>query len=193
MTMRKLKLQVQMTVDGFIAGPNGEMDWVNPNWDDDLNQYVGGLMATVDLIVLGRVLAQGFIPYWASVATDAENPEQASGKLFTETPKIVFTKTLDSAEWQSTALAKGALVDEVTQLKAQDGQDIIAYGGATFVSALIKNRLVDELNLFVNPVAIGSGMPIFAELESNLALQLVESKGFECGIVVLKYKSAAPA
>jgi dihydrofolate reductase len=193
MTMRKLKLQVQMTVDGFMAGPNGEMDWVNPNWDDNLNRYVDDLTASVDLIVLGRVLAQGFIPYWASVAADVENPEQSSGKLFTETPKIVFTKTLDSAEWQNTALAKGLLVDEITRLKAKGGKDIIAYGGATFVSALIKSRLVDELNLFVNPVAIGSGMPIFAELESNLALQLVESKGFECGIVVLKYKSVAPA
>ncbi|MCA9980131.1 MAG: dihydrofolate reductase family protein [Anaerolineales bacterium] len=188
--MRKLKLQVQMTVDGFMAGPNGEMDWVNSNWDDNLNRYVGDLTASVDLIVLGRGLAEGFIPYWASVAADAENPEQSSGKLFTNTPKIVFTKTLEASEWQNTALAKGSLVDEIMRLKAQDGQDIIAYGGVTFVSALVKNRLVDELNLFVNPVAIGSGMPIFADLETKLALQLVESKGFECGIVLLKYKSA---
>jgi dihydrofolate reductase len=90
MTMRKLKLQVQMTVDGFMAGPNGEMDWVNPNWDENLNRYVDDLTASVDLILLGRVLAQGFIPYWASVAADAENPERAAGKTFTETSKDCF-------------------------------------------------------------------------------------------------------
>lgn len=185
--MRKLKLQVQMTVDGYIAGPNGEMDFMVWNWDDELNQYVQAITDQVDCIVLGRKLAEGFIPYWAGVAADADNPEFTSGKQFTDTHKVVFTKTLDKPEWANTVLATGDLVNEITQLKRQEGNDIIAYGGATFVSALIKHGLIDEYHLFINPAAIGNGMPIFRALDHKQHLTLVNSKAFDCGIVVLHY------
>jgi dihydrofolate reductase len=134
--MRKLKLQVQMTVDGFIAGPNGEMDFMVWNWDDELKQYVTALTEPVDCIVLGRKLAEGFIPYWAGVAANPDDPQFTAGKKFTDTHKVVFSKTLDKSEWDNTDLAKGNLVDEITKLKNQEGKDIIAYGGASFVSAL---------------------------------------------------------
>jgi dihydrofolate reductase len=186
--MRKLKLQVQMTVDGYIAGPNGEMDWITFNWDDELKNYVTALTEPVDCIVLGRKLAQGFIPHWASVAADPDHEEYTAGIKFTDTPKVVFSKTLDESEWDNTVLAKGDLVDEITKLKNQAGQDIIAYGGATFVSNLIKHGLIDELHLFVNPTAIGNGMAIFEELDSKQKLRLVKSIPFDCGIVVLNYE-----
>lgn len=186
--MRKLKLQVQMTVDGYIAGPNGEMDFMVWNWDDELKQYVTDITEPVDCIILGRKLAEGFIPYWATVAANLDAPELTAGKKFTDTPKVVFTKTLDKSEWDNTVLAKGDLVDEITNLKKQDGKDIIAYGGATFVSALIKHRLIDEFHLFINPTAIGNGMTIFKELDSKQDLTLVKSISFDCGIVVLNYE-----
>ena len=180
--MRKLKLQVQMSVDGYIAGPNGEMDWTNRNWDDELKSYVGEITEPVDCIVLGRKLAQGFIPYWAS------NPQAEGADKFNTTQKVVFTKTLDRSEWDNTVLAKGDLVDEITNLKKQAGKDIIAYGGATFVSALIKHGLIDEFHLFINPTAIGAGMSIFKELESQQNLTLKKSPAFACGNVVLCYE-----
>lgn len=186
--MRKLKLQVQMTVDGYIAGPNGEMGWMAFNWDDELKQYVTDLTKTVDCIILGRKLAEGFIPHWAGVAADPDNPEVSSGKKFTDTPKVVFTKTLDKSGWDNTVLAKGDLVEEITNLKNQEGQDIIAYGGATFVSALIQHGLIDEFHLFINPAAIGNGMTIFKELDHKQDLTLVKSIPFDCGIVVLNYE-----
>jgi dihydrofolate reductase len=186
--MRKLKLQVQMTVDGYIAGPKGEMDWMVWNWDEELNQYVNDLTQPVDCIILGRKLAEGFIPYWASVAENTEDPQFTAGKKFTDTNKVVFTKTLDKSEWANTVLAKGDLIDEITTLKKQDGKDIIAYGGASFVSALIKHGLIDELHLFVNPTAIGNGMTIFKELNSRQDLKLVKSASFNCGIVALCYQ-----
>lgn len=186
--MRKLKLQVQMTVDGYIAGPNGELDFMVWNWDDELKQYVEDITEPVDCIVLGRKLAEGFIPHWASVAADPDGEDFPTGKKFTDTHKVVFTKTLNQPDWKNTVLAKGDLVDEISQLKKQDGQDIIAYGGATFVSALIKHGLIDEFHLFVNPIAIGNGMPIFKELDSKQNLTLVKVKSFECGIVVLNYE-----
>lgn len=186
--MRKLKLQVQMTVDGYIAGPNGEMDWTTFNWDNELKKYVNEITEPVDCIVLGRKLAEGFIPYWATVAANPDDPEFTSGKKFTGTHKVVFTKTLDKPKWDNTVLAKGDLVHEITQLKKQDGNDIIAYGGATFVSALIKQGLIDEFHLFINPTAIGNGMTIFKELDSKQDLTLVKSTSFDCGIVVLNYE-----
>ena len=180
--MRKLKLQVQMTADGFIAGLNGEMDWIVWNWDDELKKYVTDITEPVDCIVLGRKLAEGFIPHWAS------NPEQEGADKMNSTKKVVFTKTIDKSEWDNTVLAKGDLADEINNLKKQDGKDIIAYGGAAFVSALIKQGLIDEFHLFINPTAIGNGMTIFKELDSKQNLTLVKSISFECGIVVLNYK-----
>ena len=186
--MRKLKLQVQMTVDGYIAGPNGEMDWMTLPWSEDINQYVSEITDPVDTIVLGRKLAQGFIPYWTTVAANPDDPEFSSGKKFTDTHKVVFTHTLVKSEWSNTVLAKGNLVDEITRLKKQDGKDIIAYGGAIFVSALIQHRLIDEFHLFINPTAIGNGMTIFDRLDRKQNLKFVKSSSFDCGIVVLNYE-----
>ena len=186
--MRKLKLQVQMSIDGYIAGPNGEMDWMIFNWDDGLNNHVKELTEPVDCIVLGRKLAEGFIPYWAGIAANPEDPQYEAGKKFTDTPKVVFTKTLCKSEWNNTILAYANIVDEINDLKNQDGGDIIAYGGATFVSSLIKSGLIDEFHLFINPTANGIGMPIFEALESRLDLKLIKSTVFTCGIVVLHYE-----
>ncbi len=186
--MRKLKLQVQISVDGFVAGPHGEMDWVTFEWDEEINQYVQAITDPVGCIVLGRKLAEGFIPHWASVAADRDHPEFAAGQKFSETPKVVFTRTLDRSPWANTVLAKGDLVDEITRLKDQAGGDIIAYGGASFVSALIQHGLIDEYHLFVNPVALGKGMPIFKALNGSRPFVLETSKSFPCGIVLVRYR-----
>jgi dihydrofolate reductase len=186
--MRKLKLQVQMTVDGYVGGPNGETDWVTLLWTEDINKYVQEITDPVDCIILGRKLAEGFIPHWATVAANPDDPQFASGKQFTDIPKVVFTKTLNKSKWDNTVLAKGNFVDEITRLKKQSGKDIIAYGGATFVSALIKHSLIDEFHLFINPTAIGNGMSIFKEFDSKKNLRLVKSTSFDCGIVVLHYE-----
>ena len=180
--MRKLKLQVQMTVDGYIAGTNGEMDWAVRDWDNELKKYVAEITEPVDCIILGRKLAQGFIPYWAS------HPEEEGADKFNGIKKVVFTKTLEKSEWDDTVLAKGSLLEEIARLKKQDGEDIMAYGGAAFVSALIKHGLIDEFHLFVNPTAIGNGMSIFKELDKKQNLMLVRSTSFDCGIVVLNYE-----
>lgn len=179
-----------MTVDGFIATLDGEMDWMVWDWSDKLIEYVKELSEPVDCIVLGRKLAEGFIPYWAS------NPqgEDAIGiDKMNNTPKVVFTRTLDKSDpkvlkWKNTTMAKGDLVDEIMKLKNQDGKDIIAYGGAGFVSELIKHGLIDEYHLFINPAVLGNGMTIFNELKSRQYLTLIESRSFDCGIVVLHYE-----
>jgi dihydrofolate reductase len=188
--MRKLKLQVQISVDGFVAGPNGEMDWMTWNMDEKLMQYINDLTDSTDTILLGRKMAGGFIDYWANAAYNPADPKLAFGKKMIERHKVIFTSTLEKSEWDNTVLAKGDLASEVNKLKQQDGKDIVVYGGAGFVSSLIKAGLIDEFHLFVNPAAIGKGMSIFGALETTQKLSLVKATPFECGIVVLCYKPA---
>jgi dihydrofolate reductase len=183
--MRKLKLQVQVTIDGFMGGPNGELDFLTWNWSDDIKAYVGEITDPVDTILLGRKLAEGFIPYWTN---GLQQPEPLEGaKKFVETPKVVFTKTLTSSPWENTVLAKGDLSEEVIALKKRPGNDMIVYGGGTFVSALISKGLIDEYHFLINPVAIGKGMPLFHQLGDKQELKLVQAKSFDCGIVLLNY------
>ena len=160
-TMRKLKLWVNMSINGGIAGPNDEMDWMVFNMDDKDYEYFSRIHEPVDTILLGRKMADGFISYWSNVISKPDDPEYIIAKKMIETPKVVFTKTLNKSEWANTEIATGDLKDEITKLKSQDGGDIIVYGGASFDSSLIKEKLIDEFYLFVNPVAIGNGKTIF--------------------------------
>ena len=186
--MRKLKLQVQMSVDGYVGGPNGELDWMTWDWDDKLKDYVNDLHEPVDTILLGRKMADGFINYWTSVVANPDDPQHEFGKKMTETPKVVFTKTLEKSDWANTEVATGDLSDEVHKLKDQKGGDIIVYGGSGFVTSLIKAGLIDEYHLFVNPTALGNGLTIFKGLEKQFDLTLANSHKFDCGIVVQVYK-----
>jgi dihydrofolate reductase len=186
--MRKLKLQMQLSIDGFVAGPNSEMDWMVWDWDDELKKYVTGLTDSVDMILLGRKMTAGFISHWSSVVSNPADPGFAFGRKMIDKPKVVFTKTLDKSEWENTILATGNLVDEISKLKNNKGKDIIVYGGAGFVSSLINADLIDEYHLFINPAAIGRGLPIFSKRKKYLTLKLANFRAFECGIVVHHYE-----
>ena len=188
--MRKLKLQVQMSVDGFIGGPNGEMDWMTWTWDDKIKEYVNELTDSVDTILLGRKMTPGFIGHWSAV--QPSDPSYPFARKMMDKPKVVFSKTLDKSDpiaigWENTTIAKGDISDEVNKLKNQAGKDIVVYGGAGFDSSLIKAGLIDEFHLFINPAAIGNGLPIFKEISDKQQLKLVKAIPFDCGIVVLNY------
>ncbi len=186
--MRELKLQVQMSVDGFVARTKGELDWMMWDWDDELKNYVIELTDSIDTILLGRKMTEGFVSHWSNVVKSPDDPSYSFAKIMVDTPKVVFSKTLNKSEWENTSIAKGDLVDEIKKLKNQKGKDIIVYGGASFVSSLIKEGLIDEYHLFINPSAIGKGMTIFNDVNSKLNLELVKSKAFDCGIVVNHYE-----
>ena len=186
--MRKLKLQSQITLDGFHSGPSGELDWMTWNWDDKLKNYVTNITDPVDTILLGRKMADGFVGYWENVIKDPNGEEYGFGMKMTETPKVVFTKTMTSSPWKNTTLATGDLKEEINSLKKQEGRDIIVYGGTEFVSNLIKEGLIVELNLFINPTAIGKGNSIFGALDAKQGFELKRSIGFDCGIVALQYE-----
>ena len=187
--LRKLRLHVNMSVDGCIAGPNGEVDWMVGLLDDEIIKYTSKIHEPVDTILLGRNMTDGFISYWLNVMNKPDDPWNAFAKKMIETPKVVFTKTLNKSEWINTDIATGDLIEEITKIKSQKGGDIIVYGGATFDSSLIKEKLIDEFYLFINPVAIGNGMTIFKDLNETQKYTLIESKAFESGKVLLRYEA----
>ena len=186
--MRKLRLHVQMSIDGCIAGPNNEMDWMGGLLDDELIKYEYKLHEPVDTILLGRKMTDVFISTWSNVMNKPDDPWYAVAKKMIETPKVVFTKTLNKSRWINTDIATGDLIEEVSKIKSQNGGDIIAYGGASFDSSLIKEKLIDEFYLFVNPIVMGSGKTIFRDLKEIQKLTLIDSKVFDCGLVLLHYE-----
>ena len=186
--MRKLKLQVQLSVDSYIAGPNGEMDWMVWNWDDKLKKYVFELTDSVETIILGRKMMDGFVSEFERLMNKPDDPFYEFAKKMIQTPKVVFTKTLKKSQWANTDIATGELTEEIIKLKSQNGKDIIVYGGASFDSSLIKEGLIDDFHLFINPAAIGKGITIFKDLNEIQKFTLIKSIAFDCGIVLLHYE-----
>jgi dihydrofolate reductase len=199
--MRKLKLETQVSIDGFIADINGNTDWMKWNWgpdwtwDEELQRYHTELTESVDCILLSRQMAEeGFNAHWQKVTEDPLDTRFRFAKHITDIQKIVFSRTIDrSAQipggWHRTEIANGDFIDVVNQLKKQEGKDIIVYGGSTFVASLIKAGLIDEFHLLVNPVALGQGLPIFNTMGNKQNMELVNAKSYKCGMGLLHYKA----
>lgn len=177
---------MQITLDGFVAGPNGEGDWVVVPGKQD----PGALQATMELIyscdtlLLGRKNTRPFVDHWAKTADQPESPWQPFARYVTNMRKIVFSKTETAIAGTNLKVENGDLATVVNKLKSQPGNDIMVYGGVNFVSSLIELDLVDEYNFIVNPVAMGNGMQVFKE--RNI-LQLKSSRAFANGKVINKY------
>ncbi len=186
--MRKLKLQVQMSVDGFVStGPNDEQQWVTWAWEE-IGSDVLTLADSTDTILIGRKLAIDYIPYWESVYTNPDDEMYEVSKRVVGHKKVVFTKTLEKSEWNNTDIARGDLTEEVNKLKTQEGKDIIVYGGSSFVAALVQAGLVDEFYLFINPVVLGHGESVFSSLSTYKQLQLKDTTVYNSGIVLMYYE-----
>lgn len=181
--MSRLKLQMQVSVDGFDAnGPNEDVDW------NEIRAYSRDLLDSSDTIVLGRKTAVEFIPYWDSAAANPDNEWHDVAQRIAAARKVVFSKTLDGSDWNNTDVENGDMAEAIKRLKNGNKKDIVVYGGTSFVSSLIREELIDEFHLFVNPVALGTGNPIFAELRSAQKFRLVKSIAYDCGLVLLNYE-----
>ena len=183
--MRKLKLQMQMTVDGFVAGPEGQLDWMTFSVDPQLIAFINELTDTSDTILLGRKMTPGFIEYWERAATKPDSPEYSFAQKMVGLEKVVFSKTLNHIDGKNVRVHNGDIVEGVEAIKRKPGKDIVVYGGATFVASLIDHNLIDELNFFVNPVAIAKGRQVFT---GRKPLKLAGSTAYPCGIVVATYR-----
>jgi dihydrofolate reductase len=183
---------MQITVDGFVAGPNGENDWVFISGKKDteaLQKNIGfsvELAAGCDTLLIGRKIASGeFCKHWQNVAdTQPDSPWHALAQLITDHRKIVFSRTEAALPYRNLKVENGDLATVVQSLKKQPGKDILVYGGVDFVSSLVSLNLIDEYYLVVNPIAIGSGLSIFKERN---VLELESSMVFSNGKLVNKY------
>jgi dihydrofolate reductase len=200
--MRKLKLETQVSIDGFIADVNGKTDWMIWNWgpgwtwDEELQRHHTKLTKSADCILLSRQMAEeGFNAHWQKVAEDPLDARYNFAKHITGTRKIVFSRTIDKSiqipgGWDNIEIADGNFIDIVKELKKQKGKDMIVYGGSTFVASLIKAGLIDEFHLLVNPVALGQGLPIFNTVDNKQSMELIKAKSYKCGIALLHYKAS---
>jgi dihydrofolate reductase len=186
--MRKLKLQMTVTLDGFVAGFNGEMDWFMDIKPGEITPLVYELIDSSDTILLGRKMIPGFTSYWEGVADNhPESPEHSFAQRMVNTNKIVFSKTVQNLPGRNLRVENGDLAETINKLKSEPGKDMLAYGGATFVSSLIENDLIDEYYLLVYPVAIGKGKSIFS---GKKKLNLVSSEKIVNGILINKFTRA---
>lgn len=183
--MRKLKLQIQITLDGFVAGPNGELDWMAPDSDPSFKTQVSDPADSCDTILMGRKMTPGFIKYWENVVdNEPESPEQALAQKMVNMRKVVFSRTLTTVNGRNVEVENGNVGSTVKRMKEEEGKDMIVYGGAAFVSSLIGLDLIDEYYIFINPIGIGNGLSIF---NHQKRLKLVESIAMGNGVVCNKY------
>ncbi len=192
--MRRLILQMQISIDGYVSAANSNLAWQlwdwgdSWNWDNELKREFNDTIDSIDCILLSpKMAAEGYLAHWGRAAQRyPTNPNYAFAKRIMEASKVVPTKTLGRSKWERTVLAKGELTLEVSALKGRHGRNIITFGGVGLASALLSAGLVDEIQLYVNPTAVGDGLSIFKDVP-GLHLNLIASNRYECGIVVSKY------
>jgi dihydrofolate reductase len=182
--MRKVIVLMSVSVDGFVAPAKGAPDHRSAPEDPVLKQLKLDWLRDAGTHAMGRVTYEEMAGHWPHSSDDYAAPMNAL-------PKVVFSKTLDSAEWSGSRVARGDLDEEVSALRREPGGDIIAWGGASFVQALSRAALVDEYRLVVNPVALGDGLPLFKDLPAPIGLQLVEATSYASGAVLHVYRPAS--
>jgi dihydrofolate reductase len=174
--MRKIVVTEFLSLDGIMEEPA----WTRPYWNDEIAKFKGDEMLASDALLLGRVTYQGFAAAWPE-------SKDAGAERMNNLPKHVVSTTLDKLEWNNSRLIKANVVEALTALKQQAGQDILVYGSATLVQTLIRHDLVDRYRLLVYPVVLGKGKRLFKE-GTEVTLRLVETHAFSSGVAALIYE-----
>jgi len=191
--MRKLISLMNISLDGFTAGPNGELEWAVV--DEELMADVAALLSTVDTALYGRVTYQMMENYWPTVPT---NPASTKDELqhahwVENVHKIVFSRTLETVEWNNTRLVKEDIAEEIARLKQQPGKNLMIFGSPSITHTFTQLGLIDEYRIYVDPVVLGSGIPLFKDIKDRIHLKLLEAKTFHAGVVGLLYRKASDA
>lgn len=186
--MRNVILWMHQSIDGFFEGPNGEFDW--PIVYPELMAYFIDQARAAGAFLYGWRVYELMGSYWPTADTDPDTPESAEyARVWKPMPKIVFSKTMDRADW-NTRVVNENIADEIAALKEQPGGDLVLYGGAEIAAAFMKLGLIDEYDIFVHPVILGGGRPLFPALADRTNVRLVESRTFDPGVVWLRYQRA---
>jgi dihydrofolate reductase len=193
--MRKIIAALQTSVDGFIEGPNGELDWAIAE-DQETWRNVFEMLDSVDTCILGRVMYPDYEQYWLAVLANPKGPLPLSGVPATKneikyarwadkTPHIVVSKTLDKVAWKTSRIVRD--VDEIRELKRQPGKNMYVVGGATLVGSLMDAGLIDDVRLMINPLILGGGKALFKDVKERQALKLERVNALKSGKVSLTY------
>jgi dihydrofolate reductase len=189
--MRKTVLAMMMSVDGYIEGPNKE--FVPPAWSDDLAKYWSGdNVDNADIMMYGRTCYEGMAAYWPAAEADPDATEDwvEYARQINNKPKIVFSKTLQKADWTNTRIVRENIAEEIAKLKQEPGKDLVLFGGADIANTFMKLGLVDEYRLLVTPIVLGGGTPLFKNGLDRFNLKLLDTKTMDTGAVILRYEPA---
>lgn len=181
--MRKVIFQMMVSLDGYFEGPNREIDWHVV--EEEFNTYASGLLDSVDMLIFGRVTYQLMASYWSTPFAIRIDPVIAS--KMNALPKIVFSKTLTQADWNNTQLIREQPAQAISRLKQLPGKDMAIFGSSDLALTLIENDLIDEFRIFVAPVVLGAGKPLFKGISGTLDLRLMKTISFKSGVVGLFY------
>ncbi len=185
--MRNLISFVHISLDGFVAEPNGEMDWINVN--QEIFDHVGKRISKGDTALYGRVTYEMMQSYWPTAADhpNASKHDIEHSEWYSKVHKIVLSKTLEASELNNTIVISDHLVDSINTIKQQEGEDILIFGSPSATHSLMQHGLIDGYWLFVNPVVLGQGIPLFAGIKDPVKLKLLSTQAFTCGVTELNY------
>ena len=182
--MRKLFAFNMDTLDGFFEGPNHDINWHNA--DEEFNEFAIEQTSTFGALLFGRVTYELMASYWPTPTALTNDPIVAN--QMNTLPKVVFSRTLQKAEWNNTRLVKDHIAEEILTMKQQAGKDLALFGSANLLSTLMQLDLIDEHWIMVNPVVLGSGTPLFKGVNHPIKLKLLKTRSFRSGNVLLYYQ-----
>jgi dihydrofolate reductase len=178
--MRPLILKMEISLDGFVGRPDGDVEWIFRTFDDELSKHAVELLGSAGVHAMGRVTYEDMAAHWPT-------SDEPYAPPMNDIPKVAFSRTLEHADWGPVRIARGDLAEEVAALKAEAGGPILAHGGASFAQSLSRVGLIDEYRLHVHPDVLGEGLPIFAD---PAQLRLLSARAFPAGTVALHYERA---
>jgi dihydrofolate reductase len=180
--MKKVIFQMSVSVDGYVEGPNQELDWHNV--DDEFNAYAVETLKKSDVLIMGRKTYELMAGYWP---TSTDNDPDVTYQM-NETPKLVFSRTLKSLEWKGARLATGSIAEEVARLKSAPGDGLLWVGGSELASAFLEAGLLDEVRIILTPILLGAGHTVFGDIKRRHELKYVSTKSFASGNVLVTYE-----
>lgn len=185
--MRKLISFMHISLDGFVAGPNGEMDWINV--DQEIFDHVGKRISEGDTALYGRVTYEMMEGYWPTAADqpNASKHDIEHSKWYSKVRKVVLSKTMNVSNLVNTKVVSGNLLESIKEIKQGAGSDILVFGSPRATHSLIQQNLIDGYWLFVNPVILGKGIPLFNAINDIVKLELLTTRQFACGVTELNY------
>lgn len=185
--MRKIISFMHISLDGFVAGPNGEMNWIKV--DEEIFDHVGKRIGESDTALYGRVTYEMMENYWPSAGDkpNASKHDIEHSSWYKKAHKVVLSKTMKDSALSNTTIIGDDLSERINEIKQQAGPDILLFGSPTATHSLIQQNLIDGYWLFVNPIILGQGIPLFADIKDKIKLQLLNIRQFSCGVTALDY------